>query len=89
VSFLDAANWEKHTKKQHPLYRTASHSFGSRAPVTQEMQSVHHGLSNHFTNSFRGGMHRDYGLNTSGTFDDHYPAQTPLHRKQVANLKQS
>lgn len=57
--------WQTVAAPQHPLYRTSSQSYGQRPPAIQELPSKYFGNSHTFTNTFAGGMARDFGLNTS------------------------
>ncbi len=57
--------WADASGQQHPLYRTSGHVYGERPPAIQEMQHVYYGNSHTFTNTFAGGMARDYSLNTA------------------------
>jgi len=57
--------WADKASPQHPLYRTSGQTYGYRPPAIQEMPNKYFGNSHTFTNTFAGGMHRDFGLNTS------------------------
>lgn len=59
--------WADKAQRQHPLYRTSSQTYGERPPAIEEMPNKYFANSHQFTNTFSGGMARDYGLNTSIT----------------------
>jgi len=63
--FQNPDSFENHTKRQHPLYMTSNNMYGARIPVAQEMPTEFHGRINGFSDTFTGGMYRDFGLNTA------------------------
>ncbi|XP_035197543.1 UPF0691 protein C9orf116 homolog [Oxyura jamaicensis] len=53
------------SRQPHPLYRTSSQAYGSRAPTVHEMPTTLHVTSHAFSNTLaQYGMYRNNGLNT-------------------------
>lgn len=65
--FTQPQIWTNLSGPQHPLYRTASHTYGERPPAAEELQGVYYGNAHGFTSTFAGGMSRDFSLNTAIT----------------------
>ncbi|XP_055958093.1 piercer of microtubule wall 2 protein-like isoform X2 [Patella vulgata] len=52
-------------KKQHPMYRTTSATYGSRAPSVHTMPTTFHAKSQQFSETLgKCGMYRNHSLNT-------------------------
>ncbi|XP_035411203.1 piercer of microtubule wall 1 protein [Cygnus atratus] len=53
------------SRQPHPLYRTSSQAYGSRAPTVHEVPTTLHVTSHTFSNALaQCGMYRNNGLNT-------------------------